>query len=213
MNDLTSQTEAQSPSLWRVLTLIPNLVGYFRIALLIAVLFIAFSHPVLTFVLYFIGGNLDAVDGYLARRLNQTSKIGTILDYATDRASDIVVFMILATVYPHWWSVFVLLLMLDIFSHICQVYSTVFSTQKSHKLIGRSQGSLLSLYYTNRAVLYFTCASHDLWLGCMYLLHFYPMHWLFVLQFFLLPGFIFKVIIHLMQIWAVFHRVSAEEQI
>ena len=213
MNDLSTQSTTESPSLWRVLTLAPNLIGYIRIALLVSVLFIAFNYPLLTFILYFIGGNLDAVDGYLARRLNQTSKVGTILDYATDRASDIVVFMILAALYPQWWALFVLLLMLDIFSHICQVYSTVFSTEKSHKLIGKSQGSLLSLYYTNRVVLYFTCASHDLWLGCMYLLHFFPLHWLFILQFFLLPGFVFKCVIHLLQIWTVFHKVSAEEQI
>jgi len=203
----------KNKTLYPTLLLLPNLIGYIRIALIILVIFIAFRHPVLTFIVYFIAGNLDAVDGYLARRLNQESKIGTILDYAVDRAGEVVLFFILATLYPSAWSFFCLLLILDIFSHICQLYSTVFSSQQSHKHIGKQQGGVLGLYYSNRIVLYCACASYDLWLGSLYLYHFFPSTGLYYLSILLLPGFVFKVIVHIMQIISVFRTVSALDEL
>lgn len=205
-NSIENQSVTEGRS---ALLTLPNLIGYFRVALIVVVIFTAFKHPLLTFVLYFVSANLDAVDGYLARRLGQVSKLGTVLDYAIDRGSDTVLFMILATVYREWWSFFCLMLMLDIFSHICQVYSTVFSTQKSHKQVGKRQGLLLGLYYSNRKVLYWACASHDLWLGCLYLLYFFPSSWLFYVSFIFLPGFAFKVLIHVLQILNACKRVAA----
>lgn len=193
------------------LLLIPNLIGYCRIVLLIGVVLFALAHPVLTVVLYFISGNLDAIDGLCARKLNQESRIGIILDYAIDRASVVVLFMILSILYVHEWEFFCFLLMLDIFSHICQVYSTVFMKLNSHKSVGKQQGLILRLYYSNRSVLYFACASHDLWLACLYLYYFYPLKSILYISLIFLPGFIFKVIIHLSQITSVFKTVSQND--
>lgn len=196
-------TSTSSPLLF-----IPNLIGYCRLILLMGVVAFALSHPAVTFFLYFISGNLDAIDGFCARKLKQESRIGMILDYAIDRASVAIIFLILSILYIHQWAFFCFLLMLDIFSHICQVYSTVFTKLQNHKLVGKQQGFILGVYYSNRTILYFTCASHDLWLASLYLYYFYPWHSILYISLIFLPGFIFKVIVHLYQIISVFKTVS-----
>lgn len=211
LNSNSSPITSRNP--YAVLLLIPNIIGYIRLALLAVVVLTALHHPLIAFVAYFISGNLDAVDGYCARKFNQESRIGTILDYAIDRTSDTLLFLILVIIYPQIWGLFCILLMLDIFSHICQVYSTVFSALKNHKLVGREQGPILRLYYTNRIILYIACASYGMWMACFYLYHFFPEHWILVISFIFLPGFIFKVIIHFLQIIAVFRRVAATDSV
>ncbi len=200
----TITSKHYNSSLW----LLPNIIGYIRIILLLSVVFIAFSRPLLTFIIYLVAANLDAVDGFLARKLNQQSKLGAILDYATDRGSDVLMFLMLAVLYKEAWSFFCFLLMLDIFSHICQLYSTVFLKQESHKNIGKQQGRLLNLYYSSRPVLYYACASYGLWLACWYLHYFYPLAWMYYLSFVFLPGFVFKVVVHFIQVVSVFRMVS-----
>jgi len=190
--------------------LIPNLIGYVRIALLFVTVFNAMTAPIIAFISQFVGGSFDGLDGYCARRFNQESRLGRVLDYAVDRASTVIIFMILAMLYPTHWTFFCLMLALDIFSHICQVYSTVFSNQSSHKMVGHKQSFLLRQYYTNRKVLFFACASHDMWLGFMYLYYFFPHATFLYLTFVCLPGFILKTLIHLIQIFSVFRFVTQE---
>lgn len=43
------------------------------------------DHPKYCTLLYGVSCLLDAVDGYAARALNQTSKFGAVLDMVTDR--------------------------------------------------------------------------------------------------------------------------------
>lgn len=64
----------------QVLVLAPNLIGYFRLCLL--VLGIAFSslNPVLSFWLFLLNFVLDGVDGMLARRWNQVRRFEQIFE-------------------------------------------------------------------------------------------------------------------------------------
>jgi phosphatidylglycerophosphate synthase len=59
----------------QVLMFVPNLIGYTRIAFMIASFFVAFSDPVTFLALYWSSFLLDALDGYAARYLNQSSKV------------------------------------------------------------------------------------------------------------------------------------------
>lgn len=52
---------------------VPNIIGYFRIALLVGCGFSAFSHPITTYMCYLTSQLLDFVDGVVARKLNQCS--------------------------------------------------------------------------------------------------------------------------------------------
>lgn len=66
---------------------VPNVVTVARLALIvpIVVLVVQGVRPVLALVLLVLFGATDWVDGFLARRLGQTSAVGTVLDPIADR--------------------------------------------------------------------------------------------------------------------------------
>ncbi|KAG7479859.1 CDP-diacylglycerol-inositol 3-phosphatidyltransferase 1 [Solea senegalensis] len=66
-----------------VLLFWPNIIGYIRIALVFAA-WTYFETPTLFVPLYSVSITLDGVDGWLARRLGQTSKFGAWLDVVVD---------------------------------------------------------------------------------------------------------------------------------
>uniref|UniRef100_A0A3Q1FXI6 Uncharacterized LOC110955868 n=1 Tax=Acanthochromis polyacanthus TaxID=80966 RepID=A0A3Q1FXI6_9TELE len=61
----------------------PNIVGYIRIGLVFAA-WAAYNTPALFVPLYSVSIALDGVDGWLARRLGQTSRFGAWLDVVVD---------------------------------------------------------------------------------------------------------------------------------
>ncbi len=66
---------------------VPNLIGFARIILsLISFYLMPFDYIKAT-VCYVMSALLDAIDGYAARALNQSTKFGAILDQLTDRCS------------------------------------------------------------------------------------------------------------------------------
>jgi cardiolipin synthase len=79
-----SPMTAQAPR--RVWT-VPNLVSFLRLAgvPLFLYLFLGAHAEVLALVVLAVGGTSDWVDGYLARRLRQVSRLGELLDPLADR--------------------------------------------------------------------------------------------------------------------------------
>jgi len=70
----------------RVLTL-PNLVSLVRLAGVPLFLYLVIAHQdVAALVVLAVGASTDWVDGQLARRLNQVTRLGQLLDPVTDRA-------------------------------------------------------------------------------------------------------------------------------
>lgn len=75
---------AASPELGlHILLYWPNIVGYIRIVLLFAA-WAVYHTPALFVPLYSLSVALDGVDGWLARRLGQTSRFGAWLDVVVD---------------------------------------------------------------------------------------------------------------------------------
>ncbi|KAM4628393.1 CDP-diacylglycerol--glycerol-3-phosphate 3-phosphatidyltransferase [Polymixia lowei] len=64
----------------------PNIIGYIRIGLVLTA-YAAFKRPTTFIPLYTISIALDGVDGWLARRLGQTSRFGAWLDVVVDNLS------------------------------------------------------------------------------------------------------------------------------
>lgn len=73
-------------TVWAQLRTIPNLLSLLRLALVPVFLWLVLNnHPGLAFLILVIASITDYLDGYFARKLNQTTRIGALLDPAADR--------------------------------------------------------------------------------------------------------------------------------
>jgi cardiolipin synthase len=90
----------------------PNALTILRLAVMavfVAGAFLGMSQ-LLAFVLLFIAGSTDWLDGWLARRLNQTSRLGELLDPIADRLFTLilVLYLFLQALIPLWFVVLLL---------------------------------------------------------------------------------------------------------
>jgi CDP-diacylglycerol--inositol 3-phosphatidyltransferase len=120
-----------------VLLYVPNLIGYARILgaassfLLMMCRSELWLLAVILYVSNFVG---DLVDGWAARRFNQCSSFGGVLDMVTDRCSTAGLLFVLAGEYaavdaslplPLFRITFLTLMLLDISSHWVQMHSSL----------------------------------------------------------------------------------------
>jgi len=126
--------------------------GYTRVVLAIVSLYFMPLHPRRCSFLYSISCLLDALDGYAARRWQQSTKFGAVLDMVTDRCTTTCLLVFLSTAKPGWSMVFQLLISLDFASHYMHMYATLAmgGSGQSHKNIDEKRSKIMHLYYTNR---------------------------------------------------------------
>lgn len=94
----------------RVMT-VPNLLSFFRLALIpVFIWLIATGRWPLALITLIVSSASDFLDGYIARRFNQVSRLGQILDPAADRLYIFATLIGLAiwSVIP-WWLVVVVI--------------------------------------------------------------------------------------------------------
>ncbi|EMG48167.1 PIS1 CDP-diacylglycerol--inositol 3-phosphatidyltransferase [Candida maltosa Xu316] len=152
-----------------ILLYIPNLIGYFRIITAIISFLYMKNHPVLTSIFYGISGFLDAFDGYAARKFNQGTRFGAVLDMVTDRCATSSLIVHLAILYPSYTVAWQILVSLDLASHYMHMYAMLSAGSTSHKSVDEKQSKLLNLYYTNRTVLFVVCLVNELFYVAIYL--------------------------------------------
>ncbi|KAH7321207.1 CDP-alcohol phosphatidyltransferase-domain-containing protein [Stachybotrys elegans] len=152
----------------------PNIIGYLRVVLAFASLYYMPLHPRTCSLLYSISCLLDALDGYLARAFEQSTRFGAVLDMVTDRCTTSCLLVFLSSAFPRFAIVFQGLIALDFSSHYMHMYATlvVGGADSSHKNIDKSQNWMLNLYYTNKAVLFVFCFLNELFFIALYLLSF-----------------------------------------
>lgn len=148
----------------------PNLVGYARIIFGVLSFEAMMYAPFRAAIFYIISVGLDAVDGELARRYNQCSSFGAMLDQLTDRCSTLGLIMILGTFYPKYIFWFQFSAVVDIASHWLHFHATLLTGQTTHKA---SNNRILHLYYTSRKFLFFMCAGNEAFYWLMYINHFW----------------------------------------
>lgn len=86
----------------RIVT-VPNLLTIFRMVLIpVFVSLLFYQRFVLALVVFLVAGLTDGLDGLLARRFNQKSQLGTILDPIADKMMMITSFVVLSmrSVFP-----------------------------------------------------------------------------------------------------------------
>ena len=170
--------------------------GYFRILLAISSLYYMPVHPRTCCILYSVSCLLDAFDGFAARRLDQSTKFGAVLDMVTDRCTTSCLLVFLASAFPRWSIVFQGLISLDLASHYMHMFATLTmnGSGTSHKMVDESRSWILKQYYSNnvrssavqncaygaaflltiglQVVLFTFCALNEMFFIALYLLSF-----------------------------------------
>ncbi|KAH7681766.1 CDP-diacylglycerol--inositol 3-phosphatidyltransferase protein [Dioscorea alata] len=137
---------------------IPNIIGYIRVIMNIVAFALSSSNKPLFATLYFVSFVCDGLDGWFARKFNQVSTFGAVLDMVTDRVSTACLLAALSQIYRPGL-VFLALLGLDIASHWLQMYSTFLSGKSSHKDVKDTGNWLLRAYYGHRLFMAFCCVA------------------------------------------------------
>lgn len=151
---------------------VPNVLDYLRVVFAFASFYYMPSDPLKASILYIISGLLDAFDGYLARLLNQGTKLGAMLDMLIDRMTTMCLCAALCRFYPKYMLFFQFWMALDIVSHWFHLHSSQMKGATSHKVIDLSGNPLLRHYYHNKQVLFTFCAANELFFCMLYLTYF-----------------------------------------
>jgi len=86
---------------------IPNRITLFRI-ILIPIFIVVYYLPLSwshfgAFAIFWLASVSDALDGYLARRLNQSSAFGAFLDPVADKLMVVAALVVISQDYQTWW--------------------------------------------------------------------------------------------------------------
>ncbi|GMM57563.1 CDP-diacylglycerol--inositol 3-phosphatidyltransferase [Maudiozyma humilis] len=184
-----------------VLWYIPNKIGYARVVTAVISFFTMPSCPVTTGLVYSISCLLDALDGTMARKYNQVSRLGAVLDMVTDRATTAGLLCFLTLAFPAWAVFFQVLLGLDISSHYMHMYASLAISGGSHKNVTKESSPLLHMYYSRRDVLFTVCFFNEAFFGGLYLMAFADYYtvgkWIAILSF---PLWAFKQFANVIQL-------------
>jgi len=117
----------------------------------------------------------DLFDGMAARKLNQTSQFGGLLDMITDRCATLGLLILLSNEYSHGelsnifqWT-FLCLILLDISSHWCQMYAAA-TFQQHHKDAESNHFALVRWYYQYYFFFGYCCVGTEVTYISLYVL-------------------------------------------
>ncbi|KNH07391.1 phosphatidylinositol synthase [Perkinsela sp. CCAP 1560/4] len=155
--------------MYKVLFFWPNIIGYIRVFLLAFAFSKAIDNPNAFAISYILALALDGLDGFLARRLNQCSFFGAVLDMMCDRTATCGLIIVLVSKYPSLVTTGIFLIALDFVSHYVRMCSTMSLKKSSHKDLQGNSSLLLQLYYQHKWIMCVTYAAQELWYLSMYL--------------------------------------------
>ena len=151
---------------------IPNIIDYGRVITAILSFYYMRTNYLMASFWYLLSGLLDAIDGHVARMLDQGSKLGALLDMLIDRCATMCLLGALCYFYPDYMLFFQISMSIDITSHWFHVQSSLMKGATSHKMIDISSNPILIYYYHNRIVLFIMCSANELFYCMLYLTYF-----------------------------------------
>jgi len=167
---------------------IPNLIGYLRVAMALGaftLMAISGEDYGLIAVLLYIGSFVgDLFDGMAARKLNQCSVMGGLLDMITDRCATLGFLYILSGDYairdtdlgfPAYRLLFLALMILDISSHWCQMYSSSLVKDGAHHKSEEGNAGrhfLVRWFYKYYWFFGYLCVGAEFTYICLYVVRF-----------------------------------------
>jgi len=214
-----TSTSSTTTSANDVLLYVPNLIGYSRVLFTSTSLVLMLSHSRLwwlataLYISSFVG---DLFDGLVARRLNQTSTFGGLLDMVTDRCSTLGLLFVLAISYQdqlYLQLIFLFLCLLDISSHWCQMYSTA-ALGKHHKSEDGNEGRhfLVRWFYKYYYFFGYLCVGAEFTYVIAYVIQFTgdsPLHPILkALLWGFIPGCFLKQLVNVMQLTSACYAVA-----
>ena len=167
----------------------------------------------------------DLFDGMVARRLNQTSEFGGLLDMVTDRCSTLGLLYVLSGDYaeddnaigfPVYRLTFLFLAILDISSHWCQMYSTAALKQHHKSKDGNAGRSFLVRWFYEYYYFFgYLCVGAEFTYILAYVLQFTkdsPYHGILTyLLYGCIPGCAMKQIVNLAQLSSACYVVAKND--
>lgn len=111
-------------------------------------------------------------DGRFARKFDQCSTFGAVLDMVTDRLSTAGLCVVLAVLRPVLAHFFLACVCLDVGAHWAQMYASLLARSASHKDVAASASPLLRLYYSNRVFMGSLCVAQEVFYLALYMTSF-----------------------------------------
>lgn len=183
-----------------VLLYIPNIIDLLRVLFA----FVAFSlmdiSRTAAIVCYWISFSLDYLDGTFARKFNQVSKFGAMLDMVLDRVCTALLSMNLTKDFPKYCWFFQFFTALDISSHMFHIMRQQLDGIYNHKDIRSHHSKILLFYYKTRSFLGILCTFNEMFYLTLASINILP-KWLLIICFILgTSGFIVKQAINAVQL-------------
>ena len=155
-----------------VLLYVPNLIGYGRVLAMLASFYYFFSEYKYCMGFYTVAFVGDAIDGYVARALNQSSKYGGVLDMVTDRICTAGFMAMLSQLYPEYSYGLSMLICLDVASHWFHVVSIIMIGNDQHHKSAetlKNRNILLRWYYAIYPLFGYCCVGTEFFYIFLYL--------------------------------------------
>ncbi|VDN04125.1 unnamed protein product [Thelazia callipaeda] len=191
-----------------------NMIGYMRIILALLSFEAMTYAPWRAAICYVFSAASDAIDGYVARIHNQSSRFGAMLDMLTDRCALMALVMCCGNFYSNYLFFFQMSAVIDIASHWFYFHAGDVTGKTTHK---QSSNPILHLYYTSRPFLFVMCLGNEAFYSFMYINHFwsgpgiYGFHFIPLLSALCFPIALLKSMISLLHLFVAAQILVAKD--
>ena len=204
---------------WKVFFFVPNLIGYLRVICTFLSLYLGednlstggsnWGTVVVLYLMSFVG---DLFDGMAARRFNQSSTYGAVLDMLTDRITTAGMLVLLGWMYPQFRLWYFGVLALDIVSHWLQMYSSVLcNVHHKSEESNAERFFLVRWFYGNYPFFGYLCVGAELFYVLHYCSFYSSADWISNLWKFCFPGMVLKNIVNLCQLGSAAWMIAAKD--